>query len=997
MQNQFWVTLLSPAPSSTVIADVAVGPLEGCWKQLFTLLPLFEFDAQGTLETGRRFKVATDVWAPARKLITPVLEVYMSKSKGQSPSFNAYCRALFSRCLYLINAWGWRTCDSIIGILFDFFARNSLHHLRNEESHGSPAFLDHLTDQLTLAAEAEDRCFHLLLKIIGSGIRFMRRSYPEKKIRDLTWRLMPNHGRFHPKEEAIRQEDLDALRNHHDLLCTLYWASPPKFRPRLSVIRHLVNIENSHKEACHINIRAWSYLIRYQLSTDEPISSLGPFVEWHDDLLHQLLRQHGLARIEAEEQVRSIQHVQGLLVSQQLLESTVAKNQRQVEYVLADALTCLRRAIQAAGTVEVANKLLSPKLTAVFAILDSKRVDTSSPIIEALDVILAYIESVSRLSERRVENDQSDDSQDFGVWPGFEEQETIDDAAASTPNPLQDINDPLRQLLSNCFGADVTPSDSMLSKVLETWAAVGQSLVTAGPKVWPDYIGSYGNDTWSTLRDTDQTRKYTSHYLATVLEKDKAAYKANKIIFLRFWVESLVERESLLKFQHRLTSAVLNADDNDPLLANPPFWRSKVSSRFEITPVLFSERRLSLLSMMLSNMRTFLEDATRQQQVDKVQMKSEYRELLKHLMARMKHNYQELGHASNIKGAYVDFVHKVVEALQQHTSGICPIDRFFTDNVSFPLPATDPTYVVGQLKNYGMRLQEPRAPKELAIFLQSISERAAIDGQQAYLVDQLFAAMSNSFEDGGPRQTLRACIVKSIMPAYMEMAFKTSCGWILAFPLLDAARMTFAGLLMDLDGYNPRSVNSMASTISSFLGTMRTSFSPLLEHPILLQKATTMKTIRACYDCVTALLPTLDYLVRLNAPVGDAVNCIDFFDAFAQEGLLNTRIPDPLTAHQNLVHQIQSISDTRKFATEELRQAVEKSWICVDEHYFIARGTSRREVIVDVGLAEEEKTGLGKTLQDFLVGLQGMPALQGNEEQMMHDISLVGELDDLII
>ncbi len=337
--------------------DVQV--LERIWYDLFTLLPLLEFDESGFLEVGRRFRCLAEGWIIVKRLVSAVLDIYLANPEKQSATFNSYCRALFNRCLHLIKGWGWRKCEAIIGILFDFFARNNLAHLRYEESRVSPRFLQKLDKDPTLDSDPDDRCFHILLKIVGTGLKAMRQVYPDKKVRDIAWRLMPNHGRLHPKDKAVHQEDLDALRNHHDLLCTIYWASPPGFRPRLDVIRNLVHPGSSHREACHINIRAWFNLIRFQLSTDEPVVSLEPFAIWHECFTEQMLSQHSLARGEAESQFASAATAGNFTISTELLESTIAKNQRQVEAVLSDALLSLKNALSAARSAAFAKTLFS--------------------------------------------------------------------------------------------------------------------------------------------------------------------------------------------------------------------------------------------------------------------------------------------------------------------------------------------------------------------------------------------------------------------------------------------------------------------------------------------------------------------------------------------------------------------------------------------------------------------------------------------------------------
>ena len=953
--------------------------IDHMWLNLFTLLPLFELDAGGILKTRQRFGEPCENWAFVKRLLEPVFEVYMVNS-GQSPTYNDYFRAISGRCFRLIKDWGWRRCEVIIGAFFDFYARNNLAHLQHEECHGSPTFLEQLDKDSAIELAKEDRCFHILLKIIGVGLRSMRGLYPSKKIRDIAWRLMPNHGRNHPKDEAVRQEDLDALRNHHDLLCTLYWASPPGFRPRLSVIQNLVDVEASHKEACHISIRAWSNLVRYQVSTTEPVSSLEPFVEWHNDLVHQILRQHGSARIEVEAQAKLAESSGGQTIPHDIRESTIGRNQRQVESVLIDALVSLRNALESARDIDAARTLLTTSLSAVFDLFDAKQPRIDSVIIHALDVLLAF---TSKFTLHEV----NDDSQDFGDWSAFED----DNAQNSSEKAIRHIEEtmlsPMSRLMSNCFGADAMLDDMLLIKLVQTWVAIAQVSVVQGIKSWNDYLSPYGHDSWLALRDTEQTRKFTTYFLATLIGKEHGIYQEYKTTFIAFWMSSLLERESLLKYQHMLTEAVLNADRGNPLLANLPFWADTAIGRFVISASDFRERRLSLISCILSNMRESMDFTTYHNLGEAATQKHEYTDLLKRLMATMKHNYQELGTGSSIKGAYVDFVHAVVGFLQQHTADFCPIDRFFTDSSAFPLPATDPTYVVGRLRNYQLRLQDSRTPKQLSVFIQTVSERAAVDGQQRYLVEQMRTAVSSTNEIGDPaKPTLRSFLLQAIFPAYIESSFSTSCGWLLAAPVLQAAEGIFGDVIQDMDGINEASVNPVIYSMAMVLRTMRTSMGLLVDHSGLLEQPSVLGTLTLCFSVTIALLPTLSYLSRLSFSTHRALCSIRYVKSFATFAIaILSHSDDPQSPLDDddesvLVTRDDQLAKTRSFTTDELQDTLKKNWTLHDGRYYVIKGSTRREVVPQMGSFEEERQSFMAEAQRFFEALRSFPALDDDDE-----------------
>ncbi len=65
---------------------------------------------------------------------------------------------------------------------------------------------------------------------------------------------------------------------------------------------------------------------------------------------------------------------------------------------------------------------------------------------------------------------------------------------------------------------------------------------------------------------------------------------------------ALVEVDSMLSFQHHLTSALINTDVSHPLLFNLPFWSQRRDGEVHISEADFSERRLSLIDGKLSRL-----------------------------------------------------------------------------------------------------------------------------------------------------------------------------------------------------------------------------------------------------------------------------------------------------------------------------------------------------------------------------------------------------------
>jgi hypothetical protein len=324
--------------------------MEKIWYSIFTLLPLCEFDESGVVIFGQRQTASFDNWLLPQKMLKSVFMLYSSSSR-QSPSFNDYCRALVSRCHYLIVEWGWWKCNGIIGVIFDFFASQSLGHLRNEEVYKSPHFLEELDTEPYLAVEPEDRCFHIFLKIVALAIKHMRGASEGKGIRNLVFRLLPNHDRQYPKEDALDTRDLASLRNHHDLLCTLYWAAPPDQQPPLALIQELVVADRSHNAACLINLRAWQQLARFILTwctTSEPFQSL---LVWQNTFFFKLWGQFNDEDAETRRQAALLG---GELFSETRLRETITRNKTSTMTLLRSTIDAIRCAILSAPSTHAA-------------------------------------------------------------------------------------------------------------------------------------------------------------------------------------------------------------------------------------------------------------------------------------------------------------------------------------------------------------------------------------------------------------------------------------------------------------------------------------------------------------------------------------------------------------------------------------------------------------------------------------------------------------------
>ncbi|TVY44452.1 Protein mms22 [Lachnellula subtilissima] len=333
--------------------------MEQLWYSMFSLLPLCEFDEFGVVKPGRRRNNSFDNWSLPQQMLKIIFSLYSSNPR-QSPGFNDYCRALVSRCHYLITVWSWWKCSGVIGAIFDFFASQKLAHLRNEEVYDSPRFLRELDKEPSLDVDPEDRCFHIFLKIVAMAIKHMEKAGDIKSIRNLVARLLPNHDRQYPKEEAIHQRELASLRNHHDLLCTLYWAAPADHRPSLSLIQELVIADRSHKEACLINIRAWENLARFVVTNSSSSVTYQPFALWQNEFSAKLYHQYLGIESEVRHQAEALEKTDRNPISEGLLKQTILANRRSTIETLRVMVRAMDYTVKAATSPQLAIQAFNP-------------------------------------------------------------------------------------------------------------------------------------------------------------------------------------------------------------------------------------------------------------------------------------------------------------------------------------------------------------------------------------------------------------------------------------------------------------------------------------------------------------------------------------------------------------------------------------------------------------------------------------------------------------
>jgi hypothetical protein len=959
--------------------------MDATWYSIFSILPCLEFNASGIIQ-NRTEEDSEDGWCLLGQLLERCLDLYPTTSLVRGSSINEYVRATLARCSYLFTRWRWYKCESILSTVYDFFARRSLNLLHHEDGHGSPDFLETLTrlDYNSLEITVDDPSFSIFLKLLAGSLETWKQLniYSDRKIGGIAWRIIPNHARIYRKDSEIQRTDLNALRNHFDLLCTLYFASPPLHRLRIDMLRNLVDHSTSHREACRISVRAWSRLASFQMSTNESTDKLEPFISWFKDMVQTTVAQYRLARTEAEQQYADARASGAIALDNDFLEKTIASNQRQIAATIVDLLAAFRRALGSASCADAARLFLTgcEPWKAVDSFHPSER-RLTTVYNEMLEVFKATTDVQQRLHVPSDSHTQSEDSQDYGdidILQEFATGQTGDNGEQQ--NLVVLMHDSFAQLVSDAFGSEISPDDVFLSRVLDTWVLFAKYMVSTGLRSWSNFTVDYNAGAWNQLRDTAQRRKFTPYVLAMILETDPDAFDTLGTTFLGAWLKSLVERASTLKFQHLLTQGLLNVSQSidEPILRNLPFSKAVESNHYHVDLQELRQRRLALISSVLSNMLEHYNETMLVQPRMLPELGRVYSDLVQQLMQAMKSNYQELQQSHggdtadvNLRGDYVIFVQEVVAFLQQYTiEGVYTVDRFFLDSSAFPLPADDPTYVVGRLRKHVPKLAEAKTRKQLATFLHNISERAAFDQQQAYLGDQLHKAMTGTTELGDLyAPSLRHVLLTSIIPAYIENAIGDAFIWILATPMIDASARTVVDLLYDTDLNSERSVSAATAQIARLLGSVQRAFAQMHMNMEALRSPRVLGSIKAMFKLCEASVVFVEYIRRST---GQAVAVSRQVQALQRQA---NRIEEHLTTPEDFFNYIVEDleehdhtcqwPDTYDFTARQVQQSAAEDWSLVSERYFIKRGNGSREVYVQISEYDEERDGLLEAMVDF--------------------------------
>ncbi|KAI1805690.1 Mus7/MMS22 family-domain-containing protein [Daldinia bambusicola] len=763
-RSGFWdivsSVMLNTDPNS--ISDAHT--FEQIWYNLFTLLPLGEFDSSGVIVPGIRHTIPLEGWVLPQKLLKRVFQLYESNSR-QAPSFNDYCRGVVSRCHYLVEQWGWRKSNGIIGTIFDFFAARGLSHLRNEEVYKSPEFLEHLAESPSLAIVPEDRCFHIFLKLLALSIKRLEDHGLIKDARNMLARVLPNHNRQYEKEKDIHESDLAALRNHHDLLCTLYWAAPSSLRPSVQTIEKLVIPGSSHKEACLISLRAWSQLSRFVISSEEINNGYKPFADWQKNIFQQVMEQYLSAESDIQQQLLNMSKDASRNISREMVNAVVKLNRKGAMDVIHFSMKGFLSVIQLAPTLGAASFVLNHyQLDHVFTRFPFSSADFDwSSLRVALDIIEYYVTRIEEFfGQGPVQADHS--------WHG-EDAIMLLERKMATPFvsmthaiigiDFKDIGLGPTSDRSICMEQAVSLSGRLAARLIHArLSRVSQFFTTGKYSLFQNMAKAIGSP----------SRKYRALFLAMLIEQGVDDFKDLGSSILDLFLGELVKPWKFLAYENRLALAVKR--HHGPYLKDA-IIESGNSPDYNSNRALFGH----VVAAMRKTLR-FAETSRKQQ------LQSQFSQALKSTMDQMKLDLKSITLDSPEHADYIEFVRSIVTVIR--SQDLCPVDSYFYQiSREYSPSSQDPRLQIAGILSWGLKLEE--------------GDSKAVPGLFYLLFPNFKLALANGklgderaiLQQGMGNFHVYSFMLGKMLPAISKAALQVPAGWI----ILDTYVSAFEALL----------------------------------------------------------------------------------------------------------------------------------------------------------------------------------------------------------
>ncbi|KAI1734885.1 Mus7/MMS22 family-domain-containing protein [Xylaria scruposa] len=854
-------TILSPSTDDTFDAIV----LERAWRTLFALLPLGEFDSTGVVIPGIRRTAPLEGWMIPQRLLARVFHLYQSNDR-QSPSFNDYLRATVSRCHYLVEQWGWYKCNAILGTIFDFFAAQDLHNLRNEEVYQSPQFLEELSGSPSLVTTPEDRCFHIYLKLIAMSIKRLKKAGMTKEIKNLVARLLPNHSRQYDKMIATHEAEIAALRNHHDLLCTLFWAAPPDMRPSIQSIEGLVVLGSSHKEACLISLRAWSRLSQFVVASCDDVSAYKSLADWQRNISQQVLEQFLSVEAEVNQQLLSMSAEASKNITEQYKNAVISRNRKVAMDLLHFSMKAFLDVMRHTRNLGAASFVLNHHpLEQILTRLSFSSENSDWGVLQAVLDILSYF--LTRI-------DEFASAEPMHVGQSWHEEDAIMLLERKFASPLIHVVRGVVNLKPSRMGfCQVGDRDLCIEQAVVLAGRLGAFLVNSRLARLRQFFqaGKYHIFQDISKPTLSVNQRYVALFLATMVDKGVANFKNLGLTSLDLFLAEIIKPFEHLAFENRLAMSFKRIGEA---------YLQDATIEVGNTPDYSSNR--DLFNYIIVSMRKALHRAGPGQ---KPHLQQTFFKALRFVMDRMKLDLKSMVLNSPEHLNHVEFVRSIISLIR--SQDLCPVDPFYYQITQEYSPSRqDPRLQTAGILSWGLKLEEgdSKAVSGLFYLLFPSFKIALANGELENEANILKESMNHG--------QVFNFILNTMLPAIIRTATQVSEGWILLSTYIEAidAQLSASCIHRDIGEDTMMDIPKLHTTVLASISSMRTRASPRLQHQDLLSLTAMIKLLNLIYPSVTAYLinnPQSQIMNDVNRVIDEITDFTRTADVYISELVTN--------------------------------------------------------------------------------------------------------------
>jgi Mus7/MMS22 family len=918
------------------------------WRWIFLLLPLLELDASGLLQRRSGFSG----WDLVQRLLVRFISLFMPRRYQAGYTTKIYGRILVQRCFDLVCVWGWQGGHSAIGTIFDAYSSNDLQDLFGETPEHSFCIPVNLAPGIRVQVDRTDSGFHAFLALLAQTILDAQGADADQKLskrvlRSLSARLVPTHGGTYVRDEKPNLHTLVALRNRFDLVSVMYCAMPTELKPSLRLFQSLVDVRTAHREASRTALECWSQLVQHALHVEGSLSAVGQKAdddqylnvlpslrEWHDAIVMALLHGYNSKSVEI------LGPDEGHPTKNAKTRGGLSDMRKPTAEVLKETLKASEQSFGICRHAEQATDLFSHRMVGeVLKLFNPEDPAQNILVSAALHIVRAYTQKCGPQTSHNTSADE--DSQEYGSWDHFDAM-VIDEQDRSTPDEAQcvylldEVRPMLRRFFSNVFGSDAVPDHAILKNTADCWYEIADALVRAKTRSWDDFVGQYSTDSWESLRQTQQSQQYRVYFLAKVVDSDHGFYKNNRLHILGAWISALCRPESLLCWEHLLTSILLFHDSDNELLFNPPFAvRSDADERLEIPMVELRQRRTVMIYAVLRNMHRLLAMPLMSLQPSLPYGKEDFSFIVGNIESTMKNCYNDLEADSPAQIEYRAFINFVVQQMQLYVVDFHKIDLYFTDP---SISSAEASAVTTALRRYSLNIETTGVTKSMVLFLYNASERASVYDNQEQFIFQLESAFLDLSQEAVERTenhesdvALLTLFLQDVFTAYVGHAF-SGPGHIVGGPLLRVLTHVYQNLRCRCDIWTPSSLQRLVlATEAIFCGAINAFQS--CEPEIILASSPRLDNFTELVIFVHAAMLRMYEAAQAFPDSIDPSNFIECLLLLKDQILAVEQPPNAdtefldLVANENLIANLSvEKSAVRLYAEKELQNALDKTW-----------------------------------------------------------------------